>query len=97
LVFNTCRVNRKRARQELFSEFAGYDLEVRERERGVTRFQLGNLTVFKSTLSLYNVSKVYVEPYGSGDDYVFYYVRNGNYWTTTVRMKLIGFCQFKPV
>jgi branched-chain amino acid transport system permease protein len=65
LVFNTCRVNRKRARQELFSEFAGYDLEVRERERGVTRFQLGNLTVFKSTLSLYNVSKVYVEPYGS--------------------------------
>ena len=83
------RVNKENARDELFSEVADYNLEVRDRERGVTRFHLGNLTVFKNTVVLYNISKVYVEPYGSGDAFQFYYIRNGNYWTTTAHARQI--------
>ena len=95
LFVNTCNVNKERAREEVFSEFADYDLEVREREKGVTRFQLENITVFKNRIVSLNISKVYVEPYDSGNDLTFYFIRNGKYWTTHVRFEYYGLCKFK--
>jgi len=97
LFVNTCNVNRERAREEVFSEFADFDLEVGEREKGVTRFQLENITVFMNRIVSLNISKVYVEPYDSGTDLTFYFIRNGNYWTANVRFEYYGLCQFRIV
>lgn len=97
LFVNTCNVNMERAREELFSEFADYDLEVGEREKGVTRFRLENLTVFKNRVVSLNISKVYVEPSDSGTELTFYYIRNGKYWTTVVRFEYYGLCKFRAV
>jgi branched-chain amino acid transport system permease protein len=94
---NTCNVNRERVREDVFSEFSDYGLEVGDIERGGTRFRLENITVFKNRIVGWNISKVFVEPYDSGNDFTFFFIRNGNYWTTSVRLEHYGLCKFKAI
>jgi hypothetical protein len=67
-----------------------------ERERGVTSFNLGNLTVFKGKLVQFNISAVYVEPYtDSSTLFIFYYARPNVYWMTSIGLEYYGFCQYR--
>jgi hypothetical protein len=84
-------VNKAKAKYEAIQGFSGFDLEVREIDHSVTRFNLGNLTVFKNTIERLNISRVYMEPNGV----TFYYIRNDVYWVTNVRFKRIGLCRFE--
>lgn len=91
LFTHTCNVNKAKVRDEVIQGFSGYDLEVREMDRSVTRFNVGNLTVFKNTVERLNISRVYMEPKGV----TFYYIRNDVYWVTNVRFKRVGLCRFE--
>ncbi len=58
------------------AELSGYELVVMERERGVTSFNLGNLTEFKGKLAQFNISTAHIEPYtDSSTLFTFYYPR----------------------
>ena len=96
LVLNTVSVrNRIAVRDELIAGFSGYELKVKDRDKELTSFYLGNLTVFKTKLEELGISTVYVEPFtDSSWDFTFYYERSNIVWRTGVRLKMYGFFQF---
>lgn len=96
LFVRVCRDNRVKARDVVMEELSGYKVVIRERERGVTSFNLGNMTVFKGKLTQFNISTVYVEPYtDSSTVFKFYYPRGDVYWRTSVNLEYYGFCQYR--
>ena len=96
LFVRVCRDNRVKAREVVMEELSGYDVVIRERERGVTNFNLGNMTVFMGKLAQFNISTVYVEPYtDSSRVFKFYYPRGDVYWRTSVNLEYYGFCQYR--
>lgn len=96
LFVRECRDNRVKARDVVMEELSGYKVVIRERERGVTSFNLGNMTVFKGKLTQFNISTVYVEPYtDSSTVFKFYYPRGDVYWRTSVNLEYYGFCQYR--
>ncbi len=96
LFVRACRDNRVKARDVVMEELSGYDVVIRKRERGVTSFNLGNMTVFMGKLAQFNISTVYVEPYtDSSTVFKFYYPRGDVYWRTSVSLEYYGFCQYR--
>lgn len=91
-----CRYNRIQAQNQLFAQFADYEIIVAERNRTISRIFLGNLTVFKARLIQENITTIYVEPYDSSSYYfTFYYPYRRWYYRTDVRLEYTGICQYR--
>jgi len=91
-----CNRNKSKLRDSVFSELSDYEIVIKEKERDVPRFNVGNFSIFLNRLGEWNITTVYVEPYSdSSSNLNFYYILFDKYYKTSVDFEYYGICRYR--
>jgi branched-chain amino acid transport system permease protein len=92
LIVNVSNRNKAEAREAVLEELSIFSLEERAMNSSISDFEIGNYTVFKSTVERLNITEVYISPNRG----TVYYLRHNAYWTLRIRLRRVGLWDWEP-